>query len=66
MSVKNEDIFLISAHHCAELKKGHHHLDMPITKGTYANKLSESIIDIIRRFNLEKILLASPLMVDLI
>ena len=42
------------AHHCAELKKGHHHLGMPSTKGTDANNFSDSIIDIITKFNLEK------------
>ena len=47
-------------------KKGHHHLGMTSTKGTDAKNLSESIIDIINKFNLEKKLLDSPVMVELI
>ena len=35
-------------------KKGHHHLGMPITNGTDAKNLSESIIVIITKVNLEK------------
>ena len=46
--------FSISAHHCAEIKKGQYHLGKTNTKGTYENNLSESIIDIITKFNLEK------------
>ena len=47
-------------------KKGHHHLGMTSTKGTDANNLYESIIDIINKFNLEKKMLASPMMVEII
>ena len=54
MSVKNEEIFSISTHHCAELKKRYHQLGMPSTKGTDENKIYDSIIDIINKFNLEK------------
>ena len=46
--------FSISSHHCAEVKKGYHQLDMSSTKVTYENNLSDSIIDIITKFNLEK------------
>ena len=46
--------FSISAHHCAEIKKGQYHLGKTNTKGTYENNLSDSIIDIITKFNLEK------------
>ena len=66
VSVKNEDIFPISAHHCAELKKRHHHLGIPSTKGTYAKNLYDYIINIITNFNLDKTFLDSPVMVELI
>ena len=52
ISVKNEDIFSISAHHYTELKKGHHHLGMPSTKVIDTNNLSDSIVEIITKFNL--------------
>ena len=35
-------------------KEGHHCLGMPSTKGTYSNNRSDSIIDIVNKFNLEK------------
>ena len=48
------EYFSISTHHCTELKKGNQRLIMPSTKVTDAKNLSNSIIDIITKFNLEK------------
>ena len=54
ISVKNEDVFFNIRPSLSRTKKGLHHLGMSSTNGTYAKNISDSVIDIITKFNLEK------------